>query len=202
VSENQGTKDMQTQTKMSLTLHKIKPLITRRDLPAIEALVQQLGLDYLISDAFIDFCRIKRETGAVIFLTTLAIHNAAETERANLILECYQSILNGKLSESVSALSRSSVIRQTVAAILEGSRLNVILPSASNREECINEWIFAIELLLDHGSDSNALMLFEELSNVIPNRDDFRVSVNPLRARISKIDSKFRDVASERDSLL
>lgn len=94
---------MWTQLQMSFALRQLKPLIVEKNIVAVEMAVQQLGLDFVVSDAFLDYCRINRDSVMIGFLATLALHNTANADHAALSScapDCGRGHVRGGYSEN------------------------------------------------------------------------------------------------------
>ena len=162
---------MWTQSKMSFALQQLKPLMLKKNNVAMEMAIQQLGLDFVVSDALRDYCRLNRDSVMVIFLATLALHNTANPNQAALALLCYQSMAKSEVEADLIKFPSSFVVRQIVECIVGNTSIDTIDRSESGREGSVGEWIFAMELLIDHGRTDDALILFEELINKTPEKE-------------------------------
>jgi hypothetical protein len=66
---------MWTETEMSAAREQLKTLIAANNIMALDHAIKGLGLDFILSNTFIDYCRLGRESNMVIFLNTLVEHN-------------------------------------------------------------------------------------------------------------------------------
>ncbi len=157
-----ATASMDSDKQMVEALTQVCRMIQKNNYAEMDAIVAEFGLDFLIADGFIDFARRVKEPACVMFLSTLAVHNAKNTVRPQMILQAYQSITSGQLTEGISALPRRHVVRQAVTCIANKLALPVHRLAADRRKGTGQEWVLAFELCLDHGSLENALKVFNE----------------------------------------
>ena len=148
--------------QMVKALMQVRHMIHGASYEQIDAIVAEHGLDYLISDAFIDFARRMKEPSCVIFLSTLAVHNATNTVRAQMILQTYQSIASGRLTDGIAKLPHRHVVRQVIVCLANKSALPATRSSAEKRKGTGQEWVLAFELCLDHDALAIALTIFNE----------------------------------------
>lgn len=153
---------MVSKTEMVRALSQLRPMVQNQDFAKIDAFAAQWGLDFLISDAFIDFSRQMKDPGSVIFLATLAVHNATTTVRPQMILQAYQSITGGALTPGIAQLPKRHVLRQTIASLSKTAALPAARLDSQKRKGTGQEWILAVELCLDHGELKDALCLLKE----------------------------------------
>ena len=74
---------MWTESQMSSAVQQLQPLIAKEDFAGLGTTIQQLGLDLVLSNELINYCRLNSESVMVIFLTTLAAHNGPTVEAAD-----------------------------------------------------------------------------------------------------------------------
>ena len=176
---------MSAQSQLSIALQRLKPLIVEKKYDTLELTIRQLGLDLVVSDALLDYCRLNRESAMVIFLATLALHNTSNTDQAALSLMCYQSIVKAKVEAGLMTFPNSFVVRQIVESIVGNTSIDAVNGSAADREGSAGEWIFAMELLIDHGRTEDALILLEELIGKTPEKESLLKSINPIFPRLN-----------------
>jgi hypothetical protein len=116
----------------------------------MDNIVSEFGAELLFSEEFIDYCRRMKNPSVVIFITTLAVHNSASPKRPEMILQAYQSIVGKQLTQGVDQLPQRHVIRQTLLAIIDGTRLEPKTASGRPFVGSGQEWLMAVELCLDH----------------------------------------------------
>jgi len=153
---------MDANTEMVQALMQLRPMIQSQDFAKIDAFAAERGLDFLISDAFIDFSRRVQDPSSVIFLATLAVLNAKQTARPQMILQAYQSISSGTLTEGIAKLAKRHVLRQTIAGLAKKCGIPPARLDSQKRKGTVQEWVLALELCLDHGALGDALSLFKE----------------------------------------
>ena len=153
---------MATQAEMVKALSQLRPMVQSQDFGKIEDFAAQWGLDFLISNEFIDFSRRVKDPGSVMFLATLALHNAKNTARPQMILEAYQSIGAGALTSGIAQLPKRHVLRQTIASLAHKEALPAPRLDSQKRKGTGQEWMLALELCLDHGALADALCLLKE----------------------------------------
>lgn len=76
---------MWTESNMSSAHQQLSPLIAEENFQALDTAIQQLGLNFVIGNSFIDYCSLKHDLAMVTFLTTLAAHNTPNVRLAELI---------------------------------------------------------------------------------------------------------------------
>jgi len=140
----------------------LRPMVQNQDFAKIDNFAAEWGLEFLISNEFIDFSRRLKDPGSVIFLATLAVHNAQKAARPHMILQAYQSIAAGDLTQGIAQLPKRHVLRQTIAALATKTALPAARLDAHKRKGTGQEWILALELCLDHSAIADALALFRE----------------------------------------
>ena len=177
---------MWTESQMASALQRLGPLIAQENFVALESAIQKLGLDLVVSDALLDYCRLNRESAMVIFLATLALHNTSNTDQAALSLMCYQSIGKAKVEAGLTTFPNSFVVRQIVESIVGNTSIDAVNGSDAYREGSVGEWIFAMELLIDHGRTEDALILLEKLIGRTPEKESLLKSINPIFPRLNR----------------
>lgn len=151
---------MSTHTKKELQaiVDLLKPLLGQSDSSALEEAILKLGLPFVCSKAFIDFCRIRNEKPLVLLLSTLAVSNDIHTAWTQRLLDIYQTLAkDGQLTASLAALAPRHVLRQSIELIAQKKPLDIekgIL--GSPQDICLS-----IELLLDYDQSSAAFTLLK-----------------------------------------
>lgn len=153
---------MVSKNQMVRALSQLRPMVQNQDFAQIDAFAAEWGLEFLISDAFIDFSRRVKDPGSVIFLSTLAVHNAKSTVRPQMILQAYQSIVAGEITPNLATLSKRHVLRQTINSLAKKVALPPARLDSQKRKGTGQEWLLAVELCMDHGALDDALALFNE----------------------------------------
>ncbi len=147
--------------RMLGVLRKLRPCI-RQNGDGINEIAAEYGLELLISDALIDFARRLKESDSVIFLTTLAVYNKANNQRPQMLLQAYQSIKKGSLSDGIAGLPNKNILRQTIKSLVEDEFILKSEAASQRRIGTGQEWVMAFELCLDHSALKSASYLFKE----------------------------------------
>jgi len=74
---------MWSESQMSSALQQLRPLIADENFSALDTAIHHLGLDFVLSNTFIEYCRRNRQSAMVIFLATLSAHNVPNVEAAD-----------------------------------------------------------------------------------------------------------------------
>ena len=153
---------MRSRQEMARALSMLRPMVQNQDFAKIDSFAAEWGLEFLVSNEFIDFSRRVKDPGSVIFLATLAAHNAQKAARPQMILQAYQSIAAGDLTHGIAQLPERHVLRQTIAALATKTAIPAARLDSYKRKGTGQEWMLALELCLDHGAIADALSLFQE----------------------------------------
>ena len=159
---------MSTHTKKELQaiVDLLKPLLGQPDTSALEATLMALGLPFVCSKSFIDFCRIRNEKPLVLLLSSLAVSNDMHGAWSQRVLDIYQTLAkDGVLSGGLSGLAPRHVLRQSMALLAQQTPMDLskgLLGSA--QDVCLS-----IELLLDYdqAGTAHALMKMQWGKSVI-----------------------------------
>ena len=159
---------MSTHTKKELQaiVDLLKPLLGQPDTSALEATLMALGLPFVCSKSFIDFCRIRNEKPLVLLLSSLAVSNDMHGAWSQRVLDIYQTLAkDGVLSGGLSGLAPRHVLRQSMALLAHQIPMDLskgLLGSA--QDVCLS-----IELLLDYDQAgiAHALMKMQWGKSVI-----------------------------------
>jgi len=151
-------------TKKDSMLPVLSRLVTMVDHQAYEQaeqIIGECGLELIISEEFIDFCRWMKNPSVVIFASTLAVYNAKLVQRPQMILQVYQSIINKELTPDMERLPKNHVIRQTVSCML--AKQPVVLPASKGNgfTGTGQDWFMALEICMDHQEMDSALNLMQ-----------------------------------------
>jgi len=180
---------MFSKSDMVRALSQLRPMVKEQNFAKIDAFAADWGLDFLISDAFIDFARRVKDPGSVIFLSTLAIHNAKNPARPQMILQAYQAIAASAITPEIAAMPKRHVLRQVIAALGEKAPLPPTRLDSQKRKGTGQDWLLAIELCLDHGAPDQALLLLREYLRSTPPLDFLLLCAKALIERASGITS-------------
>ncbi|MDH4479609.1 MAG: LicD family protein [Rhodoferax sp.] len=178
---------MFSKSDMVRALSQLRPMVKDQNFAQIDAFAAEWGLDFLISDEFIDFSRRVKDPASVIFLSTLAVHNAKNPVRPQMILQAYQSIAASGISAGIAQLPKRHVLRQVIASLAEKSPLPPTRLDSQKRKGTGQEWLLAMELCMDHGAPASALMLLHEHLRSTSNADFLLLCAKALIERASGI---------------
>lgn len=142
-------------------LSRLALMVEQQAYEQAEQIITECGLELVISEEFIDFCRWMKNPAVVIFASTLAIYNAKLVQRPQMILQVYQSIVNKELTGDMERLPKNHVIRQTVACMI--AKKPVIPPTlnGSSFTGTGQDWFMALEICMDHQEMDSALNLMQ-----------------------------------------
>ena len=150
---------MELSEALATTLGRLKQALVKSDERLILDLLEDSDLKELLSQETIGFARMRRETQMCSFLCTLAAANNISATRAQLWLDCYQSIKLRRLESSLQALSERNVLRVTVEALMRGEELT---PQKLQRAKGTNQtWQDCLELCVDFNNMPCAVRLLE-----------------------------------------
>ena len=150
---------MATKELMLRLLTRLGRMVDQQSFSEMDNIVSEYGLDLIISDDFIDYCRRMKNASTVIFVSTLAVHNAASIKRPEMILQAYQSIAAKQLTVGIAQLPARHVIRQAVAAIIAADQFEPFKGQGKQFIGSGQEWFMAVELCMDHDQIGNAAHL-------------------------------------------
>lgn len=170
---------MYTPAEMSLALSELKPLIAEENFEELDAALNRFGLDFVLSNGLMDYCRAQRDGDMVVFLATLNSYNGNSIAQAGLLLACYQSIASARLNAAMMALAPDFVVRRAVEIILQDDKsscADLALPFAGSADD----WALALELLLDHEREEALALL------ALAPRD------NPVSARLELLQQRLK----------
>jgi len=126
----------------------------------VERLLASNDLQEILSQEAITVARAESKSHLVQFLSTLAVHNNIDLERAQHWLDVYQSVSKQQLIGNVSRLSRNNVLRLTIEALKIRKPLKFTEPKKVKGNNLM--WIDAIDLSIDHHDWNSARVLIEE----------------------------------------
>jgi hypothetical protein len=92
---------MATKERMMWLLSTLVRMIETKSFDQFDKIVDEYGLDLVTSPEFLDYCRQLKNVSAVIFVASIAAHNASAKNRPWMILQVYQSILAKKLNDDI-----------------------------------------------------------------------------------------------------
>ncbi len=151
---------MSTHTKKELQaiVDLLKPLLGQADTSALEQALLSIGLPFVCSKSFIDFCRIRNEKPLVLLLCTLGVSNDIHAAWSQRLLDVYQTLAkDGELTPHLAELAPRHVLRQTMALLAQQKPMDLqkgLLGSAQDVS-------LSIELLLDYDQAAAAFQLMK-----------------------------------------
>lgn len=151
-----------SEQKMKITLSQLKPLVGGEHFDVLETIIMEHGLDFIIGNEFIDFCRRKREPRIVIFTATLAVHNAIQTVKPVLLEQCYSSILQKEIRLQNERNAVTHILKNTLKCIIEGEDISADKKIFHKLTGSDNDWHLAFELCLDHNQEINAFKILSK----------------------------------------
>lgn len=153
--------------KLTSEMHRVLALINaalmKGDESALAAAFNGVDLNELLSQETIAVTRALGKKPMTLLLCTLAEQNDVEKTRARYWLDCYQSIVNGSLSDGLSSLSNNHIAKFVVSALSSKNQINQEYLSGKKLKGNPQAWQDAIELLIDHKSWPSAYELLKHL---------------------------------------
>jgi len=101
---------------MQLILSQLNVALVKQDEALLQKILEGCDLPDLLSQSTLMQARARDKNRLVVFLSTLAVHNDIETQRAQQWLDCYMSIGQKKLQGQINALSPHHILRMAVEA--------------------------------------------------------------------------------------
>ena len=152
---------MASKDSMLPVLSRLALMVDHQAYEQAEQIVNDCGLELIISEEFIDFCRWMKNPSVVIFASTLAVYNAKLVQRPQMILQVYQSIINKELTPDMERLPKNHVIRHTVACMI--AKQPVVPPAIKGNgfTGTGQDWFMALEICMDHQEMDSALNLMQ-----------------------------------------
>ena len=148
--------------KMKIALSQLKPLVGGEHFDVLETIIMEHGLDFIIGNEFIDFCRRKKEPRIVVFVATLGMHNSTQPAKPELLEACYSSILQKEMRLKNERNGVTHVLRNTLQSIIDDADIARDKKTFQKLTGSDNDWHLAFELCLDHHQESNAYQLIHK----------------------------------------
>lgn len=153
--------------KLTSEMHRVLALINaalmKGDESALAAAFDGVDLTQLLSQETIAVTRALDKKPMTLLLCTLAEQNDIEKIRARYWLDCYQSIVNRSLSESLINLSNNNIIKFVVSALSSRIQINQQTLSGKKLKGNPQAWQDALELLIDNKYWPSAYELLKHL---------------------------------------
>ncbi len=153
---------MNLSPSMHFTLARLNTALIHGDEALLASCFEGVDIEALLSQDNLAKVRARGKNAMVIFLATLAVSNDIEPKRAQIWLDCYQSIAKKQLQGGTLALPEHNVLRLTVSALTRKTplkRQDLAQCKASHQD-----WQDAIELALDARDWHTAVALAEKLA--------------------------------------
>jgi hypothetical protein len=171
---------MRVKTATLENFNVLTKALNTNDTRLLTQLIDKIGLEGLMDRDLLHLARGSRQPSVVMFITTLAIENMAQSERAYLILHAYRSIMGKALAEEIAPLGHDHIVIQAVNAIIhEHAEIN---PPGIITETDLANWFDAIELAVDFGR----LPLAEVLTAGFINNKPEDTAIVSLKYRLSE----------------
>lgn len=151
-----------SEKKMKIALSQLKPLVGGEHFDVLETIIMEHGLDFIMGNEFIDFCRRKNEPRIVVFVATLAMHNATQTAKPELIELCYSSILQKEIRLKNERVSSTHILRNTLHSIIQDADIMENKKIFNKLVGNDHDWHLAFELCLDHHQELNAYKIISK----------------------------------------
>jgi tetratricopeptide (TPR) repeat protein len=150
---------MKLNSLMQLILSQLNVALVKQDEALLQKILEGCDLPELLSQSTLMQARARDKNRLVVFLSTLAVHNDIETQRAQQWLDCYMSIGQKKLQGQINALSPHHILRMAVEARM--TQKVIRLPAKKKAGGSVQAWKDAFELLIDGRDWNSALTLLE-----------------------------------------
>jgi len=92
---------MRVKTATLENFNVLTKALTTNDTDLLAQLIDKIGLEGLMDRDLLHLARGSRQPSVVMFITTLAIENMPEQERAYLVLHAYRSIMGNAWSKKL-----------------------------------------------------------------------------------------------------
>jgi len=147
---------------MHFTLTRLNTALIQGDDDLLASCFEGVDIQELLSQDNLTKVRARGKNAMVIFLASLAVSNDIAPKRAQIWLDCYQSIAKNQLSEGLLALPVHNVLRLTVSAIMR--RVPLAKQDLAQCKASHQQWQDAIELAVDARDWQTAVSLAERLA--------------------------------------
>ena len=146
---------------MQFALQRINTALLERNDAALAASFENVDIPTLLSDEVLESVRARRKPALTILLASLAVSNEINVARATWWLDAFQSISNHALTAGMLRLPANNVFRLSVSALCTQTPLTTGILRRSNGGD--QQWVDALELLVDHQDWHSALALLTVL---------------------------------------
>jgi tetratricopeptide (TPR) repeat protein len=147
---------------MHFTLTRLNTALIQGDDALLASCFEGVDIQELLSQDNLAKVRARGKNAMVIFLASLAVSNDIAPKRAQIWLDCYQSIAKNQLSEGLLALPVHNVLRLTVSAIMR--RVPLAKQDLAQCKASHQQWQDAMELAVDAKDWHTGVSLAERLA--------------------------------------
>ena len=140
---------MRVKTATLENFNVLTKALNTNDTALLGQLIEKIGLEGLMDRDLLHLARGSRQPSVVMFITTLAVENTTQFERAYLVLHAYRSIMGNALVEEIAPLGDDHIVIQTISALIHNR--DDINPPGIVTETDLANWFDAIELAVDFG---------------------------------------------------
>ena len=114
---------MKLSPAMQHALTRINTALIEGQEDALVAGLESVPLAQLLAEDNIARVRARNKKSLVLLLCSLAVSNDIAPARAQIWLDCYQSIVNQALSANITRLSENNILRLVVTSLCQGTPL-------------------------------------------------------------------------------
>lgn len=153
---------MKLSSEMLFHLTRINTALLQGNNELLASCFEGVDLNKLLCEENIAEVRARGKNVMTIFLTTLAVSNDISPQRAQIWLDCYQSIAKGTLLNNLQKSSDKNFLKLIVTSIIKKIDLNI-----NNLKSCkgsSQNTVDGFELLIDYKKWSSAVTFLEHLS--------------------------------------
>ena len=152
---------MKLNPTMQHTLTKINTALIEGHEDALISGLESVPLEQLLSEDNIACVRARDKKSLILLLCSLAVSNDITPSRAQIWLDCYQSIVNKELTQGITRLSEHNILRKVVTSLAYGSPLQ--LGDLQKIKGDHQHWWDAFELAIDNKAWATAVCALETL---------------------------------------
>ncbi len=171
---------MRVKTATLENFNVLTKALNTNDTVLLGQLIEKIGLEGLMDRDLLHLARGSRQPSVVMFITTLAVENTTQFERAYLVLHAYRSIMGNALVEEIAPLGDDHIVIQTISALIHNR--DDINPPGIVTETDLANWFDAIELAVDFGRLPLAEIL---IADFLANKPE-DAAITSLKYRLSE----------------
>lgn len=152
---------MKLSPAMQHALTRINTALIEGQEDALVAGLESIPLDQLLAEDNIARVRARNKKSLVLLLASLAVSNDIASARAQIWLDCYQSIVNKSIATGITRLSENNILRLVVTALVNDRPLQAkeLLKVKGDHQH----WWDAFELAIDNKAWESAVVALEVL---------------------------------------